>query len=185
MSKIYAGAATSANIGSGRTCTANSETCTTSQIISEVLALISPEKTWAYIGQLTGRKERAAKYLRAGTRRYTAADLAKILHSENGFTILAALMAQADAKPKWWRVCAPLMEVAEVQAMQIRARKKMTRALEGAVDADHDLTATIARAETILVHDADFGRPHVDAVRSFGRVSHRAVAQAASKGRVK
>jgi hypothetical protein len=176
-------AAGKANSGGAETCTAFTETCTTSRIISETLSRICPEKTWAYIAKLTGINERAAKHRKAGSRRYTAADLAAILRSDNGYVVLAAIMAESNAK--WWRVCSPLMQVAEVQAMQLRARKKISQALQGAVDADSDLTAAIARADALLVHDEDFARPHADAVRAMAGLSRGAVAAPARKGRVK
>jgi plasmid stabilization system protein ParE len=163
------------NAGGAETCTALTDVCTTSQIVSEALARICPEKTWAYIATLTGRKERAAKHRKAGSRRYSAADLHAILNSDSGFIVLAALMA--GSRVKWWRVCHPLMQVAEVQAMQLRARKKISEALQGAVDADTDLTAAIARADALLVHDEDFARPHADAIRAMARVQNSPVAQ--------
>lgn len=163
-----------ANPGGAETCTAFTGTCTTSRIISETLARICPDKTWAYIANLIGVKERAAKHRKAASRPYSADDLRKILHSENGFIVLAAIMADSNAR--WWKVCFPLMQVAEVQAMQLRARKKISQALLGAVDADADLTAAIARADTLLVHDADFARPHADAVRAMAGLSRGPVA---------
>jgi plasmid stabilization system protein ParE len=183
MSSNVSIAAGKANLGGAETCTAFTGSCTTSQIISETLARICPDKTWAYIAKLTGKKERAAKHRKSGSRPYSAADLHAILNSDSGFIVLAALMA--GSRMKWWRVCHPLMQVAEVQAMQLRARKKISQALQGAVDADSDLTAAIARADALLVHDADFARPHADAVRAMAGLSRGAVAAPARKGRVK
>lgn len=109
----------------------------------------------------------------------SAEALANLIRSDHGFQFLTAIMA--DAQPKWWRVCAALMDANDAQRLQMQARRRLRRVIRGALDADVELTASIARADSLLVHDADFARPHADALRSMGGLSHRAVAKADKK----
>lgn len=142
-------------------------------ILLEFLKATFPRKTWALVAELLGSSDSVARKRIAGEREFSADDLAQMLRSERGFEVLAAVMA--DARPKWWRVCAPLMEVSDIRKMQIAAQRRLASALKGAVDADTDLSAAIARAEAFS--DQDFMRPHVDALSSIGGVPHRAVAK--------
>lgn len=125
-------------------------------------------------------KERDAKYRLAGERKFSGAELAKLLQTEEGFHFIAAIMADAATKPQWWRICAPTMEAADIRTMQLKAQRRIKKALEGAIDADKDLSAAIARADTFAFYDPDFYRPHSDALRSMASVPDRAVAP--SKG---
>lgn len=130
----------------------------------------SPQKELARTADVSPR---SIEYWGNG-RGLSADALANLIRSEEGFRFLNAVME--GAQPKWWRVCAPLMEFAEVQEMQLRARKKLRRVMQGAVDADADLTAALARTEAALsVQDADFHQPQIDAQRAMARVHHRAV----------
>jgi len=111
-----------------------------------------------------------------GDRAISLDEFAALLRTPHGFAYLTAIMA--DSEVRWWRICKPLMDVAEAQEMQIKARRKIARVMQGAIDADTDLSAARARAETLLVQDADFYSSHTDALRSMADVPDRSVAQA-------
>jgi len=172
-----------ANSVGAETCTVSAQNGGTNAAISQVLREIFPAKAWSHIGALLGLGERSAKHRMATTREFTADEIAALLHQPFGFKVVAAIMAQCERPPLWWRVCKPLMELADVQQAQLAARRKVERMLKGAMDADADLTAAIARAEAVAVHDPEFHRPGIDALRSKRRVPHRAVAAAAGKTR--
>lgn len=131
------------------------------------------------LARLLGLSTDGAKNKLEGKRTLSLDEFATMLRTPAGFTYLTAVMS--DSTVQWWRVCAPLMEVAEVQAMQLRARRKFSRAVRGALNADADLTAACARADALLVQDEDFHRPHADAVFAMARVQNRA-GTAARKG---
>lgn len=131
----------------------------------------SPQKELARTAKVSPR---SVEYWGDG-RSLSSDALANLIRSEEGYRFLEAVMA--GAKPKWWRLCVPLMDFAEVREMQIAARKKMRRAVQGALDADDSLSASIAATEAALpFSDEEFRRPHLDAMRAMAGPSHRAVA---------
>jgi hypothetical protein len=132
------------------------------------------------LARLLGLSNGAARKKLSGERALSTDEFIRLLHTPNGFQYLTAVMA--DSQVQWWRVCAPMMELAEVQAMQIKARRRLGRAIKGAIDADRQITDAVARADALLVQDEEFHRPHADAVRAMARVPHRPVA-ASAKGR--
>lgn len=153
-----------------------------SVLLANRLRGIAPRKTWAYLVHVLGLGERAAKHRLAistdgltVSRDFTVDELAVLLRSEHGFQFLVDVMA--DAKPAWWKLCRPLMEAADAQRLQMAARKKIQQALEGALNADNDLTATIDRGQTALAlrttdcsgaRLAPHGGPHGHRVAGYG-----------------
>lgn len=107
-------------------------------------------------------------------RRLSDDELGALIRSERGFEIVAAIMG--DASPEWWRLCSALMDAADIRKMQIAAQKRIAKTLKGALDADADLSAAIARSEALAFQDPEHMRPHLDALRSIARVPDRAVA---------
>lgn len=136
------------------------------------------EKPAAVLADKLGISDRTAKRKLSCERELSAEEIGKLIRSEQGFAFITAIMADAPRAPAWWKVCAPVMEAAEIRKMQMAAQKRVTKILEGALDADKSLTAAIARADALAVHDEDFARPHGDALRSMARVPNRAVAEA-------
>lgn len=174
MTEQMHGHARMANLGGAALCTKKTQLVPTWRMLADCARKIFPGKTWADLGLELNLEERVAKHRLKGTRKFSLDELRHLLRSEDGFKYLTALMAGAE--PKWWRLCVPLMEVAEVQAMQIAARKRLRRAVQGALDADRDTTAALGRADALLVQDADFYRPHADAVGAMAGVPDRAMA---------
>lgn len=124
-------------------------------------------------GRWLGVTDKTAKRKLNLERRLDVEELGKLIRSEGGFQVVAAIMG--DAKPKWWRIMVPLMDAAEAREMQMIARRKLEKTIESAVDADRNLAATISRAEAL--QDQEHVSNHVDALRSMARVPDRAVAQ--------
>lgn len=130
-------------------------------------------------GRWLGVSDKTAKRKLGLERALTVEDLGRLIRSERGFEIVAAIMA--DEKPAWWRIMVPLMDAADARTMQIAARRRVAKTIESVLDADRVLTAAIHRAEALAVHDEEHISPHLDALRSMGRVPNRPVAP--SKGR--
>lgn len=145
------------------------------------LRKIFPEHARKVLAVTLGISFGAAKKKIEGDRDISLDEFAVLLRTPKGFQYLTAVMS--DSTVQWWRLLAPMMEVAEVQAMQNRARRKLRNAVKGAMDADADITAAIARADALLVQDEDFHRHQADAVLAMARVSHRAGAAPRKGGR--
>lgn len=147
---------------------------TASGRIAEVFRGLSPRKTWTEVALRLKLCERSAKHRLAGTRYFSAEEIATLLRSEEGLSFLTALMA--DAKPRWWQLFQSHRALIDARRSQAVARRQ----LQEAIDADADLTAAIARADAF--QDEDFHRPHADALRSARSLSRSTVATA-TKGR--
>lgn len=159
----------------GRSDQSGRSICKASSLISKkIKEMYANAKPSAVLADWLGIGMRTAERKLGGSRPYSAEEIAHLLRSERGFEILTAVMA--DAKPAWWCICTPLMEIAEIRKMQKAAQRRVSKALEGALDADRDLTAAIARADALAVYDEDHMRPHLDALRSMARVPDRSVA---------
>lgn len=139
------------------------------------------EKPAAVLSEMLGVSERTAKRKLGCERELSSDEVGRLIRSEQGFEIIGAIMADAARIPEWWRICAPLMEAADIRKMQMAAQRRLTKALEGALDADTQLRATISRAETLAVHDEEHARPYIDALRAQGRSHNRAVAPKAKR----
>lgn len=113
-------------------------------------------------------------------RSFSDDEIGALIRSEQGLQIVTAIMG--DANPKWWRICAALMDAADVRQMQIVAQRRIAKTLREAIDADADITAAIQRSEALAFHDEEHMRPHLDALRAMARLSDRAVAPT-DKGR--
>lgn len=137
--------------------------------IALVFRQIFPRKTWLEISQFFGLSERGAKHRLAGSREFSAEEIAIMLRSEHGLTFLSAIMA--DANPPWWVAFRQQVAIKDARRLEAAARRKLQEAL----DAEADLSATIAYTEALS--DQDFTRPHADALRAFRRVPDRAVGQ--------
>jgi hypothetical protein len=166
----------SANRAGDRTCTNDAPMCTiNSSIISFVKDLVRC-KTWAFLHEKLGISERTAKHRLAGTREFTAAELAVLLRQERGRELLVAIMG--EAKPAWWVEYLRLRKIHSARQAAVNAERELLEAIN-AVDEN---TATLARIETALaVSDEAFHRPHIDALRSVAGVSHRAGASPAKR----
>jgi len=138
---------------------------------------IWPLKTAWNLHYVTGYTVRACEYWLAGRAAIPADALAELLRSQWGREFLAAIMI--GSRQSWWEKAASYFQIHDALTMQRAARK----CLKEAIDADADLTATIARADAALLQDEDFYRPHADALRAMGGARNRAVAAATGKGR--
>ena len=127
--------------------------------------------------------ERTAKRKFAGQRQLSVEEVGKLIRSERGFEFVTAIMA--DYRPEWWRLCAPLMEAADIRKMQMAVQKRVTQILGDAIDADQYLSASIAQADALAIHGSEQARVHADALRTVGRPSMgRAVAAKAQRMRL-
>lgn len=124
-------------------------------------------------GRWLGISDKTAKRKLGFERALSAEDLGVLIRSEQGFEIVAAIMG--DARPKWWRILLPLKDAADAREAQMIARRRLKKTIESAIDADRTLTEAIHRAEALS--DQDHAGPHVDALRSMGRVQDRTLAK--------
>jgi hypothetical protein len=143
---------------------------TNSRVINRINEMYSDAAV--IFGRWLGVTDKTAKRKLNLERGLSVEELGKLIRDERGFEVLQAVMG--DARPKWWRLMLPLMDAAEAREMQMAARRRLKQTIESALDADQHLTAAIQRAEALS--DQDHAGPHVDALRSMGRIQNRAVA---------
>ncbi len=153
--------------------------------ISEVFRGKYPSKTWAFIANLLGLQERAAKHRLAASRPYTVAELQIILQSEDGFDFLNALME--DAQPKWWWWAKRVIATAERRRLAAEIDQEILqletsrpsdvngrRRIKGDLDARTTLGKKFAAAETAL----GFLAPNPDRAASGAMVPAQAAGPA-------
>lgn len=146
-----------ANRASAVSGTKNAETGIVHRAIVSVINQLAPRKAWAFVAEQLGLEERTAKHRIASTRQFSADEVGELLRSEDGFRYLAAIMSAAPNMPLWFRICAPLMELADVQRMQLAARRRYEAAIRKTADADEQLTATLRRGQAaLMVQDEGF-----------------------------
>jgi hypothetical protein len=130
-------------------------------------------------GRWLGVTDKTAKRKLNLERSLSVEELGRLIRSERGYEIVAAIMG--DATPEWWRLCSVLMDAADIRKMQIAAQRRAAKVLKGVLDADRDLSEAIQRAETLAFYGSEQAGVQADALREINRVSDRPVA----KGRVK
>lgn len=164
MSRALSTTPNSANFGGAETCTDFPKSCTISALqiaITDLIRARNPRKTWAFVADLFGLKERAAKHRLANARAYTIEELQALIHGEDGFEYLEALMAEAE--PAWWAWTKQIMAQAAKrrlaaeatqEALQLEAQLQPTAAArrlsKGNADATSKLSTAFARKETAL-----------------------------------
>jgi hypothetical protein len=73
------------------------------EAINETLKSIFKKKTWASLCVLIGVEESTAKNRLSGARDYSIADIARLLGSEIGDKIEAAMLEAVEMRPKWFK----------------------------------------------------------------------------------
>lgn len=171
----YGNAGRSPNSGTAKSCGEDRSLLRTNAAAMRAARAVFPHKTAVHLAQLTGYSQRAVEYWLSGANVLPSDALAALLNSEWGLEFLSAVMV---AQPRWWQRIAAYFAAIDAQRLQRAARRR----LREAIDADSDLTASIARAEAALaVCDPDFHRPHLDALGAIAGAPHRAVAAPAGR----
>lgn len=172
MTKPYALTAPGANLAAAKSCGESRRVLRSNDALMPVARRLFTVKTAQVLSDITGYSVRSCEYWLAGTAAIPGDAIVSLLHSEHGREFLAALMA--DAQPAWWRAVLSYFGILDAMRFQRTARRK----LKAAIDADNDLTATIARAEAALsAQDENFYGAHFDAMRAAMRVPARSLAK--------
>lgn len=119
---------------------------------------------------------KTAKNRLLGQREFTLDEVERLLHSDQGFEILSALMTRAPRKPQWWLVCEPLMEFASIEQMRIIVQDRVAQAVQKAAQTNEALALQLRSAQAAAIRDPEFHQPHVDALRSYAVAVRRVVA---------
>lgn len=130
--------------------------------ITNILKDKEPRKTWALLMDLLWPRiemsERAAKHRVANTRSYSIEELQVLIQSDDGLTVLEALMD--DAQPEWWKQLQKEISLCKARAHQALARQivmemepvqidvRSRRQLKRFSDADRRINSTMAEKET-------------------------------------
>jgi hypothetical protein len=166
MSQTYAPTCPAPNLGGAKTCTDNPVSCTISPLQAAITDLIKfkkphGEKAWAYLGDLFGLKERAAKHRLSNSVSYSIEELQVLIQGDDGWDFLVVLMA--DAQPLWWLWLMKIAKLARVRRRQAEDQQEVLkletsapvetgtrRRLKRIRDADQNLSATVAVKETAM-----------------------------------
>lgn len=108
-----------------------------------------------------------ARHRIKGNREFNLDEIVDLLHSEHGFEILCALMSRVKRPPRWWRVCMPLMDLADAERMVAVVRKRTQDAILNREEVTDALETEIRRAQALAIHDEGQARVHADALRSM------------------
>ena len=116
-----------------------------------------------------------ARHRIKGNREFNLDEIVDLLHAEHGFEILSALMSRAERPPRWWRVCMPLMDLADAERMVAVVRKKTQDAILSREETIDALETEIRRAQALAIHGEEQARIHADALRSLAHAQNRVV----------
>lgn len=111
-----------------------------------------------------------ARHRIKGDREFSLDEVSALLQSEHGYKILEALMTQAKRKPRWWLVCEPLMELADLEVMATEARKRARNVMHKREEVIDALEAEIRRAQALAIHGQAQAGVHADALLAQARV---------------
>lgn len=134
-------------------------------VIREIYASKTAETlaVWLKIAVRTAKHRLAANH----PREFTLDELERLLHSEHGFRILAAIMARAKRKPSWWAMCEPLMDLADAELLVQAIRSRTNAAIQKREGDANVLETEIRRAQTVAIHGSGPARAHLDALQSI------------------
>lgn len=152
------------NSGSAGTYTTEARSGYLNDALVRVFRKIAPTKTWATVAGVLGLTERVAKHRLAGTRVFTADELARLLQTEAGIDFLSACMAEAE--PKWWVLFKSYAKHTTYKARQAKARRELEALI-------HESNALQAGEAALLFSDEGFHSPHFAAVRAASRAQNR------------
>lgn len=169
-----------AKTGGARMCTTSTANETINSIIANKIRDIYNSKTAETLAAWLKISVRTAKHRLASSREFTLDEVEKLLHSEHGFEILAALMTRAKRPPSWWRLCVPLMDLADAERMVAVVRKRTDAAIRDREEVVDALTTEIRRAQAAAIHSPEQAGVRLDALRSYAGADRRMVA---TKGR--
>ena len=157
----------------------------TNETILRKIKDIFETKTVPALAALLGVTVKTARNRVERERKFTIDELATMMHSDHGWEVVAAIMADAPRPPQWWRICAPVMNAAEIRKMQMVAQRRVANALEDALDADQDLTAAIERAELLAIRATNEPRQMGHEARSSAGLRDRGMAAPAkARGKI-
>lgn len=142
---------------------------TNSAIVSKIKE-IYPSDTVKTLASWLKLTIKTAKNRIFGEREFSLDEVAALLHSEHGFEILSALMTQAPRTPRWWRLCVPLMDLADAERMVHVVRRRTAAAIRNQQETTDALETEIRRAQAVAIHGQEQAGVHVDALRSMARV---------------
>lgn len=138
-------------------------------LISKIRELFPRDTVKALAAWLKCSMDTARNRLK-GNREFNLDEIVQLLHSEHGFEILCALMSRVKRPPRWWRVCMPLMDLADAERMVAVVRKRTQDAILNREETIDALETEIRRAQAAAIHDPEFAGPRLDAFGAMARV---------------
>lgn len=112
-----------ANSGTARPCSGSEAPRQTNSIVMRVARSLWPTKTALELARHTEASERLCRYWLANRYSLSADDLAALLRTDHGLSVLEAVMG--DARPKWWRRFKRASSLAALRQEQAEHQKKI------------------------------------------------------------
>jgi hypothetical protein len=165
-----------ANSGTAKTGPSSSRNGATNSAIINKIKEIYPRDTVKTLATWLKLSWKTAKNRIEGEREFSLDEVSALLHSEHGFEILSALMARAPRTPQWWRLCVPLMDLADAERMVQVVRRRTDAVIKNREETIDALETEIRRTQARAIHDPEHARPHSDALRSMAFTNDRVVA---------
>lgn len=163
------GASDFAKSGTDKTAPSSDRSAPNQLLINKIRELFPRDTVKALAAWLKVSTDTARHRIK-GDREFSLDEVSSLLHSEHGFEILSALMTRAKRPPRWWRVCMPLMDLADAERMVALARKRTKDAILSQQETTDALETEIRRAQALAIHDQEFAQPHTDALGTLARV---------------
>ncbi len=113
---------------------------------------------------------KTAKNRLSGRCEFSLDEVSDLLHSDHGFEILSALMERAPKKPEWWKVCEPLMQLADAERMVEIARRRTQNVIRKREESIDALETGIRLTQAAAIHHTNQARHRTEAVGQDARL---------------
>lgn len=184
MTRSYASAATSANLVATKAGGTAPILRGLQSLTVEFLKESFPQNTYKLVERFFGfSSPKTAENRMTGARGFNEDEVVAIICSELGARYIAQLMdaLPEDDRPEWYRIHAPLMELADAEKLIAAARSKTAKAIRRTVDADDSVSAAIRRAQSLSVQDPEFHSGTLAALGAVAGLLDRPVAAAGKR----
>lgn len=151
-----------ANCRNAKNCVRTRKNLRTDAVLVTAMKRVFPFQTAFEISELIDIPQRTVEYWFAGGK-IPADALAELMRSDHGNHFVAAIMV--DSRAAWWRQLCSWFTAVDALRLHRAAKRK----LEEAFDEARKFDAMALPGAALSVHDEDFMRPHLDAMRAAER----------------
>ena len=122
MTNVVALNSENSKSSAGKSFTGRARTFPISEAVANVIKGLWPKKTAQHVSYVTGCDERTVKFWLAGETRMSVESVAALLRTDEGFSILSAIMG--DCKAPWWLAAKTAQEIRTSRIALKREQKR-------------------------------------------------------------